>query len=397
MKRVCAEDRYGTFGARVGSSVGAFVGNGVQMAAKSFFGLGDYSLKSNSLINGGGGTMPENVTIIPKGNNQTRIMFREYLGDIITSSVAGAFSASTFSLNPGIMQSFPWLASVAQNYDQWIPNGIVFEFRSTCTDYSATNTQGAVMMATEYDPIDNAFGSKQEMMNCAYSNEGKITDRVVHGVECDPRQTPKQIYYVRQGNIPSGADIREYDLGKFVIATQGCPVASANLGSLYVYYDITFQKEQLYNGRLLKGSLNAYGTVAGANWSDANPIGNATPSVAGIVWTQGNYTPAQSANTLGFGNYLSGAVFNILFEWSGTAAAAYVDPTITGTGCTVDVNFQGPNDGTGSLTTLLIINVRITSDISPSILLGSGTLPAGTRNPAKVQIHQISAAYNTLY
>lgn len=237
---------------------------------KKYIGMGDYQLNSNSLIATGGATS-SSVQITPQGNRAIRVVYREYLGDVFTHpTVAGAFNLASYSLNPGLVSLCPWLSPIAQQYEQWTPNGIVFEFKSTSSDYVATQALGSVIMATEYDVLDALFANKQEMLNCCYSSEAKPSERIVHGIECDPRDNPQSIFYIRAGSVPTGGNARDYDLGTFQIATQGGATANLNLGSLYIHYDITFRKEQLFNG------LGALGLLSDLIWG-SDGVASATP------------------------------------------------------------------------------------------------------------------------
>lgn len=218
-------------------------------------GSGDYTLVGNSLVRGGG-EASENLQIVPAGPRAVRVTYREYLGDVYTHpTTAGAFSITSYDLNPGLVSTFPWLAPIAQQFEQWTPNGIVFEFKSTSSEYVATQALGSVIMATEYDQFDSVYTTKQEMLNAAYSSECKPSCNSLHGVECAPMERPTSILYVRSTAVPALADVRDYDCGRFSIATQGGAAANLNLGSLYVHYDITFRKEQLFGGIAAKGLL----------------------------------------------------------------------------------------------------------------------------------------------
>lgn len=257
--------------AATGGVAGSRVADFAEAKLMRWAGMGDYTLKSNSLVQTGG-VVDGNAAIIPQGNRAVRIVYKEYLGDVFTHpTVIGAFFNTTYSINPGLVATFPWLTPLAQQYEQWTPNGIVFEFRSTSSPLTTTQAMGSVIMATEYDVLDTAYANKQQMLNAAYSNEARPDQRIVHGLECDPRDNPQHIYFVRSGTPPTGADMREYDLAIFNIATQGGATANVNLGSLYIHYDITFRKEQLFNGLGALGLLSdtIYG-VSGVD--DATPL-----------------------------------------------------------------------------------------------------------------------------
>lgn len=300
----------------------AFVGGGLLLDAvggpkgawqgmKSLIGWGDYKLRSNSLVRGGGAT-GGNVRIIPQGERAVRIVYREYIGDVFTHpTTPGAFSLKAYPLNPGLLETFSWLPPIAQQYEQWTPNGIVFEFRSTSSEYVATQALGSVIMATEYDQLDTPYASKVEMLNSAYSNEAKPSEQILHGIECDPRDNPNSIFYVRSG-APDG-DIRDYDLGTFYVATQGGATANLNLGSLYVHYDLTFRKEQLFNGIPIRGQL--FQSLKLDTPTLALPLGSSAATIVG-----GNMGPSftPKLNKLTFPEYTVGAHFVVILFLSGT-------------------------------------------------------------------------------
>lgn len=411
MKRSACNCDYGSYatphealGGYLGGKAGSFLGAAAARGVGKIFGWGDYEIKTNSLIGGGG--LNSSLQIIPKGDGTTRIMYREYLGDVFTSSVAGAFLARSFPINPGQIDTFPWLAPIAMQYDQWTPMGIVFEFRSTSSDYTATQALGSVIMATEYDALDAVFPNKQEMLNSAYSQEAKPTDRMLHGVECDPGQNPQRIFYTRGSKhnvdyptLPAGSSIRDYDLGNFVVATQGGTTASLNLGSLYVYYDIIFRKEQMYNGIPDKGPLNYYAQMGGTI-NGANPLGTALLGMTG-----GNLAPVKNAvagQSLVFPAATVGSAWRVIATYAG-GSVALTAPLITLTEMTVNpltfngsTTWQAPNNGVASTAMILIINVLQTGPSAQMHFGVAGTLPSALTQ-ARLFVTQISSTWDTVY
>jgi len=372
----------------IGAQLGDLAEKGVRGFAKSFFGVGDYTLKSNSLVPGGGATSSK-VQIIPAGDRETRIIYREYLGDVYTHpTVAGSFNIAGYSLNPGLLATCPWLAPIAQQYEQWTPNGIVFEFRSTSSEYVSTQALGSVIMATEYDSLDTAFANKQEMLNAAYSNEAKPSERIVHGVECDPRDNPNRIFYVRAGPVPSGGSVRDYDLGTFYVATQGGATANLNLGSLYIHYDITLRKEQLFNGLTAKGVLYALYTNT-TSYTNANPLTN-------LTYRSGyNNLLTLSGTTITFPTYTSGARWVVMIRWYGSVAAAYAFSALLvglqeATGTSASEFWSG---GTSSYCVYAYIFTQTAR--TASIAFSGMTLPTGTQI-STLYVSQISSDVSTL-
>lgn len=256
---------WGKFGAKVGDSVW----NKAAKMTKSWTGFGDYNIVGNSLIEQGGGDM-QNVKISTQGRG-TRVQFREYIGDV-TTVANGPFNARTFYVNPANIITFPWLSAIAQQYEQYVPNGMIFEFKGTASDNSVNINLGSIMMAADYDVNDKDYSTKQEMMNSAYASEGKISDDMLHGIECDPNELQRKVFYTRALSENVGKS-RDYDVCKFTVATSGNTTGGV-IGSLYVHYDFTFYKEQVSNG-VAGGSLpnavygvNSAGVEAGVTGFD---------------------------------------------------------------------------------------------------------------------------------
>lgn len=233
------------------------------------FGSGDYitaadKVKYNVLVN------DSQVPQFGSSKNIVHVKHREFLGDIITASVANTFQIQSFNINPGLVASFPWLSQVCgASFQQYRINGMVFEYRTMSADaLNSTNTAlGSVVMATDYDSADAAFTTKAQMENTEFGVSCKPSQCMIHAIECARSQTSVSEQYVRAGAVPAGADIRLYDLGKFYIATSGFQGTNVNVGELWVSYDITFFKAiQQPPGYLIP---TAHYQMDQAQWPDA--------------------------------------------------------------------------------------------------------------------------------
>lgn len=234
----CAKTAFGRFGSHFGDKAWDFGANLV----KKYSGYGDYELVSNSLIGDSSSGQP----IVDVRGRATRVAFREYLGDVYTaSSGVGDFNMIALRINPADAATFPWLSSVARQYEQYVPNGIIIEFKATASDNSAGTSVGSVIMSTDYDVLDFQMVDKRTMLNSAYSSESKQSNDQLHGIECDPNELQRKLFYT-SAYTPARSQ-RDYDLCYTYIATQGgsLPV-STSIGSIYVHYDFTFYKETIY-------------------------------------------------------------------------------------------------------------------------------------------------------
>lgn len=388
-----SEDPWERYGAKIGTKLGKYGG---RIAKRAFNGLkarllgrGDYQLQVNSLVEGGG--VADGMEIVPRGDGTVEIHFREYLGDITSGSLtsgSSVFTVQSYPINVGLVQTFPWFSSIAQQYDEWEPVGICFEYKSQCADYSSNQTLGSIIMATEYNVMDTAYANKSEMLQSAFASEAKPTEHILHGVECDPSKNPRAMYYTRCGNIiPTGDDKREYDLGTFYIASQGQPTANMVLGSLYVHGHIILGKQQSFNGIPCRGPLNYGGTFNGTI-NGANPLGSSTPSQ-----TLGNFTPSILANAISLPTYTVGARWHLTLWWGG-ASATITAPLVTG--CTTDDWGSGQNtpvDGASATRLMMQLTFPQTSAGQVITIGTAGTIPGSP--VGKIHLRQITDTVTT--
>lgn len=428
-KRVAAQlenggfqgDSSDSFYSSLGSSFGSYLGpqgtaagylagsaldslGGLSGAAKkmrSLIGMGDYSLRSNSLVQGGGRSSGP-LQIVSQGNRATRIRYREYIGDVFSNpDEPNAFHVVSYPINPGLISTFKWLPPIATQYEQWTPNGIVFEFRSTSSEYVSQQALGSVIMATEYDSYDRPYSSKVEMLNSAYANEAKPSDHIIHGIECDPRDNPNSIFYVRSGPLQGREDIRDYDLGIFYVATQGIPHVNANLGSLYVHYDITFRKEQLYGGLLLNNQLWANFYFHGEpDSSGSHLFPNGTVQVGGnvedirLIPPVGCYLPTGTAGVrwLVIFNIQSPIGTEIVFN--GPGQALYIrDDISTGISHSETISLNVPSVDTEGLNMVTFATTFVQEEATAYVHWQMNMSPWGTIATWRTSFMQVSTDF----
>lgn len=221
----------------IGSTVGRMVGYGGQALYNYISGSGAYTISKNSLMG---------VSNVPSfGETTIRIRAREYLSDVNGST---AFKNVPYIINPGNAATFPWLSTVATQFQQYEINGLVFEFVSTSSNaLSSTNTAlGKVVMATSYNVSAPVFPDVKTALITQFSNMGKPADNLVHAIECRRGSSALDNLFVRAtGNLVP--DPKFYDFGQFQFITEGMQ-AVADIGGLWVSYDITLSKPTLEAG-----------------------------------------------------------------------------------------------------------------------------------------------------
>jgi hypothetical protein len=157
----------------------------------------------------------------------------------------GAFAVQRFNLNPLNPALFPWLSTVAQNFEQYRILGCIVEFKTnSATAVASTNTAlGSVIIATQYNALDRAFTNKQQMEQYQYCVSTVPSVSCIHPIECDPSLRVEDILYT--DNESQDGDARFSNMGVVNIATVGQQAAS-NLGELWISYEI-----ELINPRMV--------------------------------------------------------------------------------------------------------------------------------------------------
>lgn len=232
----------GIGGAALGRVAGGLAGGGLGHV----LGMGDYTVQHNVLV--AGDQVP---SFGSAADRETVVYHREFITDITTSGTTGAFKIDTFPINPGLAQTFPWLSGVADNYEEYAIDGMIFEYKTTSSNaVAATNNNpalGTVILATQYNSLSPVFTNKQQMENYEFGCSTNPSCSVMHAIECAPFLTPNHLLYIRDGsqNDISSGDLRLYDLGKFSIATVGCQAPDAVIGELWVTYKVKLVKSRL--------------------------------------------------------------------------------------------------------------------------------------------------------
>lgn len=370
----------------LGSKAGEMLGN----IAGKFLGLGEYKMARNSLING---SSPNQVPFMHSAKDGVRIRHREFIADITTQAT---FTNVSYSVNPGISATFPWLAALAQNFEEYRFEGLVFEYVPMCGDaVSSTNsTMGVVVMAAEYNVTQAAYINKQQMENSMWAMSDKPSKPIAMPVECAPALNPLANQYIRVGAVASGQDARFYDLCNIQVATVGAQ-ATFKAGELWATYDIVLMKPQLDSGLALSSEIAHYSLTA-ASESGSAYLGTARSayydniglSLTGSVITfplgaQGTYHISYSqngastalsnitltpANCSALSNYLNNNTLSVLRNGGTTSSlyfnSSYVyisDPTVQAT-----VTFSaGTLCGTPTYGDLIVIQVNDNFRLNP--------------------------------
>lgn len=363
----------GTFsklGSQLGGRFGSFLGGGDadmtaagnsagKYAGDSFaqmIGFGDYQVKANSLMD-----LPMGQQVASFGNmsNATVIKHREFIRNIHVPSGVDVdprvFKNLQLQLNPGLASVFPWLSSLAGNYQEYQFIGCIFEFRSTCSDSATVLPLGSVIIASNYDTADVRYYDKRQMQNSQFCVSAKPSKGLIHPIECDPKVTFVPIKYIRTHGLPDGTDVRLYDHCNVQIATEGLPTdATGSIGELWVSYEVALYKPCLGVTLSLRDhfyNTTGVSTAAYFGTSTSSLVNRTNPSSI-LGCTLGD------AGIINLPAGMASGVYYVLLRWTGTAAFVTTATTLVTT----------YSDLTAVTTKNLFINdsVGITNDANTS-------------------------------
>lgn len=351
------------------------VGRALGARISKLIGSGDYAsnaVSANSLIHSKGLSAQSSFG---GGLGSLRIKHREFIGDIATASPTGTFSNNVYPINAGLSNTFPFLSTIATNYDQYIFHGLVFEFVST-TAGTASGAMGSIVLSADYNPNSTPYQNKHVMENSGYAVSTRLDGSAMYGIECAKAEIPNQGYMVR--NSSAITDLASADMGTFQIATApatGFP-SSSSVGELWVTYDVELRRPSLSPNRF------GYARFVRTSFGGTTPLGTTASSAIGYGACQA--ISIVNSTKMEFTQTNAGDIFKVDCYWTGATAAAVAYPTLTFSGCSgFDVGggtpfVSIPQAGTSVTGAHMSFYVTITAvdPAVPSVVFGASTLPS---------------------
>lgn len=359
--------------AQAGKDIGSSIGGALGYGLGSIFSSGDYkqryAVTANSIM-GGVYDPPE---LHNRSDRTVCVRHREFIGNINSST---DFTIQTFPINPGLKTSFPWLSQVAEAFEEYRFTGIVYEYKTMCSDFSTTTagSLGTVIMSSQYNALSPPFTDKISMNNYEFSNDAKPSLSFYHPIECKKSLNPVSELFVRTGT-PTIGDLRLYDHANFNIAVEGGQNDSGVIGELWATLECELYKPKFIAGvgsELLTDQWT--GTVGISN---TNPIGTAPTLVDGS--NLGTSIALDNINAVQFPPLLSDGTFLIIYSIYG-ASTAVTGPAFSTSNCLVVNRWHSPvtsninNSGTTTSVYIQSFVIQI-NDQNARFTFGTGTLP----------------------
>jgi len=218
------------------------------------------------------GQTTRNPRVSRSGVDSTRIVHRELIGSVVGTVLYTV--GNSFSINPGLFATFPWLSTQALGWEKYKFNSL----RLCYYTRTGSNTPGSVILTPDYDAADaapvneqiaSAYHGTQE--DVAWKDNCMVFDQKILGQE----------RFIRTGGLAANLDIKTYDIANTYVGT--LDGTAVNWGKLWIEYDITLINQQLNSsGPAGSGTLaSGGGTIAAATPFGATPItlGSYNPNV----------------------------------------------------------------------------------------------------------------------
>lgn len=281
-------DAGSTIGGFVAGPAGSLAGRGLGQVLSRITGHGSYTMQNGIKLEG-------SPPSFARQGEKVILCHREYLGSV-TSPGTGFFN-TPYTINPGDPVTFPWLASVARNFQRYRFRGLVFEYKSKSTDYAAGSSLGTVSIGTNYNSFDLPWTTFQQVQNASFTVDGKPSDSFYHLVECSRSLGGQSVLFVRDGvNTVSSPQL--YDVGLLQVCTNGITAAvGTEVGSLWCSYEIELMEPILgLSGNVVAGgawTTNTIYSAATGGFAQGPLLSNTTD---GASWLANTATNVLSTN-----------------------------------------------------------------------------------------------------
>lgn len=245
------------------------------------------------------------------------ITHSELITSIVSSSSANTFKAQGFVINPGKGDVFPWLSTMAVNYDKYRIRSFLVEVIT----FSPTSVAGRVGIAYDPDSTDALPYDRTEFFAMDKHMQGPVWQTIMLELP-----TPKTELFV---NSHTTTDSKLIDAGQFVVMTDQLASASVSIADVVVHYTVELLKPQqalyqtqyceLSNASRIGGTFLlppvARGCTISKIYSNDSTQAWLAPPVGAYMVTILNYDGDSGTPNLTIGNYTG----SNLYYWAPTS------------------------------------------------------------------------------
>jgi hypothetical protein len=317
-----------------------------------------------------------------KGANKiTRSVFvkeEEYIADVTLTSAG--FTNLQYSANPGNAIMFPWLSTIAVNFNKYRFSKLLFRYRPIVSGYATAGQTGDIILSFNPDASDPAPVAQSQVYDLQMRDNDEPCAPFALNKLSIAEINKQDSYYVRAGAAPANTDIKTYDVGNLNVSTTGT-ATSGTCGKLFVDYEVLLHSPVLVQPTS-SGAVHfsSIASTSADSFSGSVLQSGGSPAFSGIT---------TAANVITFpagipGNYLmvmtvAGATSSTAWTTATGAGGVSGLSTLTQSAVRDAVNNVFSLAGTTTnpvflLKTFTLANATGTITLSPLTITGTGSM-----------------------
>jgi hypothetical protein len=251
------------------------------------------------------------------------ISHSEMLGSILSGTPTAnvtAFRCIGMRANPGISNVFPWLSSVAVNYEKYRFRRLSF----TIVPLVATNTSGRIGIGFDFDSTDLPPGNRQEFYALSTHAENMPWEAARINVKCDNT--------FKFTGTHVAADNKLIDQGQVILMSDSISNGGTISAAIPLYDLIVDYEVELIEPQQALFATQAFNSV-NTNLVSGVPLGTGTDTT--IITGPNVVTSTTVTNTVLTFNLPAGSYeFMFMGRWSSGSATTTLTTTTTGAALT---------------------------------------------------------------
>jgi hypothetical protein len=249
---------------------------------------------------GGPGVMIPNKGPNGLSRRSCPVQEHEFIYDVIGNGADFGIvnGGNPFPLNPAQATTFPWLSTIAKQWERYRIKYLDIEYRREVSEFATAGTTGKVMIHVDLDAADGPPATKTQVLD---------TDRrlLLDMMPCENKKLriPGRLFHPvgspllsRPGGLPSATDIRLYDAGNIWVSTSGTVDNTTKLGEIHLNYAFELSVPVLESTTTapINNSLSSFSetnSAAGATTvAQVQPLATVVTNGLGITNTAGSFT-----------------------------------------------------------------------------------------------------------
>jgi hypothetical protein len=285
--------------------------------------------------------------VVRATRDSCNVVHRELLMNVSAQADLNFDLRATYPLNPGMSQTFPWLSTIAQNWETYRFKKLRFCYYTR----TGSTTVGSVLFAPDYDAADSAPANEQIASTYEDVQEDAPWKDITIPLRPVEMHQPGQRKYVRTGPLATNLDIKTYDSGNLFVFTVDS-LAAAPWGKLWVEYDVDLFTPQSLSSApvgVAGGGFESNGGETGALLLGTAPIVGSGSQFVTLVNTGGASTftfektgtyvisynfGGTTMSAFNNGGTATSNPFNTLFDATGANCAGGIIVTVSAPGQT---------------------------------------------------------------